>query len=162
MRQGFWVQCERMHAGNHNTRLYTRSSLSHTPGSHSVHVRATSLSFIFVSKSLYSSVRQVHSVGRMCTGNHNTEAVHTRSSQVVQCVCHKRGNRLYHTSISRWIYGSQWGSLAAACSLLGAVFFTASHVRICISTTSHVRICIRYCKSRALHLNMQWNWRFVW
>ena len=35
--------------------------------------------------------------------------------------------------------------------------FTASHVRIHISTTSHVRIRIRYCKSRALCLNMQWK-----
>ena len=38
-------------------------------------------------------------------------------------------------------------SLAAACSLYKAVFFTASHVRIRISTTSNVRIPIRYCKS---------------
>ena len=29
-------------------------------------------------------------------------------------------------------------------------------------TASHVQIRIRYCKSRALHLNVQWNWRFVW
>ena len=34
-------------------------------------------------------------------------------------------------------------------------------------TTSHVRIRIRYYKSRenlhhALHLNVQWNWKFVW
>ena len=36
-----------------------------------------------------------------------------------------------------------------------AVFFTASHARIGISTTSHVRIRIRYCKSCALHLNVQ-------
>ena len=46
-----------------------------------------------------------------------------------------------------------------------AVFFTASHtkiristtshVRIRVSTTSHVRIRIRYCKLRALRLNVQ-------
>ena len=35
------------------------------------------------------------------------------------------------------MYGSQWGSLAAARSLQKAVFFTTSHARIRISTTSH-------------------------
>ena len=29
-------------------------------------------------------------------------------------------------------------------------------------TASHARICIRYYKSRALRLNVQWNQRFVW
>jgi len=29
-------------------------------------------------------------------------------------------------------------------------------------TASHARIRIRYYKSRTLHLNMQWNRRFIW
>jgi len=29
-------------------------------------------------------------------------------------------------------------------------------------TASHVRIRIRYCKSRTLCLNVQWNRRFIW
>jgi len=37
-----------------------------------------------------------------------------------------------------------------------------SHARIRISTTSHVKTHIRYCKSRVLRLNVQWNRRFVW
>ena len=49
-----------------------------------------------------------------------------------------------------WMYGSQWGSLAAAQNLYKAVLFTTSHARIRISTTSHARICIRYYKSHAL------------
>ena len=35
------------------------------------------------------------------------------------------------------MYGSQWGSLAAACSYKKP-FFPPSHTRICISTTSHM------------------------
>ena len=35
-----------------------------------------------------------------------------------------------------------------------AVFFTRSHTRIRISTTSHMRIRIKYCKLRALRLNV--------
>ena len=31
-------------------------------------------------------MRQVHSVGRMCTGNHNTEAVHTRQPGGTVCM----------------------------------------------------------------------------
>ena len=50
------------------------------------------------------------------------------------------------------MYVSQWGSLAATSSFWKAVFFTASHARI----------RIRYYKSRVLHLNVQWNQRFVW
>ena len=46
------------------------------------------------------------------------------------------------------MYGSQWGSLAAAHSLYKAVFLTTSHARIRISTVSHARIHIRYYKSR--------------
>ena len=44
------------------------------------------------------------------------------------------------------MYGSQWRNLAAACSS-------------CIFTTSHARIRIKSC---VLHLNVQWNRRFVW
>ena len=33
--------------------------------------------------------------------------------------------------------------------------YRSNHVKTCISTTSHVGICIRYCKSCALHLNVQ-------
>ena len=50
---------------------------------------------------------------------------------------------IYHTSNS-W---SQWGSSAAARSLQKVVFFT----------TTHMRIHIRYYKSHALHLNVQWG-----
>ena len=42
---------------------------------------------------------------------------------------------------------------------------TISHVRICASTTSHARIHIRYCRSHALCLNVQWsksNWFVEW
>jgi len=54
------------------------------------------------------------------------------------------------------MYESEWGSLAAAHSLQKAVFYTTSHMRICINTTSHARIRIRY------YCMLQWNWRFVW
>ena len=51
--------------------------------------------------------------------------------------------------------GKPWSCI----QFIKSSIFTASHVRICISTTSHAGIRIRYCKSRALHLNVQWNRR---
>ena len=54
----------------------------------------------------------------------------------------------YHTSNFRECMGVN----SSCMQLIKAVFFTASHARICISTTSHVKIRIRYCKSRVLHL----------
>ena len=54
----------------------------------------------------------------------------------------------YHTSNFRECMGVN----SSCMQLIKAVFFTASHARICISTTSHVKIRIRYCKSRTLHL----------
>ena len=53
------------------------------------------------------------------------------------------------------MYGSQWGSLAAARSLSYFYYKLHENPRIRISTASHVRICIRYYKSHALHLNIQ-------
>jgi len=64
--------------------------------------------------------------------------------------------QLYHTSHSRECMGVNGEALQLHTVYKKPYFFTASHVRVHISTTSHVRIRIRYCKSHALLLNVQW------
>ena len=70
------------------------------------------------------------------------------------------------------MYGSQWGSLQLHAVykkpylLLQVTQESVSVLQVTwesiSGTASHARIRIRYCKSHVLHLNVQWNWRFVW
>ena len=78
--------------------------------------------------------------------------------------------------IIRLTHASVWGSMEKPCNctqfIKSCIFklpvtrepisSTASHARTHTSTISQTRICVRYCKSCALHLNVQWNRRFVW
>ena len=65
--------------------------------------------------------------------------------------------KLLHIII-RLTHANVWESMGKPCSCMQFIkshIFTASHARIRISTSSHVRIHIKYCKSCALHLNVQ-------
>jgi len=68
----------------------------------------------------------------------------------------------YHTSNSHECMGVN-GEALQLHSVYKKPYFLLQVTRESVSdTASHVRIRIRYCKSRTLHLNMQWNQRFVW
>jgi len=68
-------------------------------------------------------------------------------------------SQYYYSSfiIIRVTHTNVWESMGKPCSCIQ--FIKAIFLQV---TTSHVKIHIRYCKSRALRLNVQWNRRFVW
>ena len=70
------------------------------------------------------------------------------------------GTRQISLNIIRLTHTDVWESMGKPCSCIQFIrscIFTTSHARIRISTTSYMRIRIRYCRSRVLHLNMQWD-----
>ena len=63
---------------------------------------------------------------------------------------------IYHTSKTHANVSESMAALQLHVVYKSCIFLQTSHARIHISTTCHVKIRIRYCKWRALRLNVQW------